>query len=208
MRRANTPKCSGFATYSVRPSTDAGMPAFGCAMTGLPRPTIPVTTWYSSAGPTRQFAPITSAPAAIRRSAISPGPRPPSDFALSSNTIIAITGTRGPRSLATSIAVSISRIDPNVSRTIASTPASTSVSICSASANRASLRSDALATPNRTPVGPTAPETYARSPAALRAISTAARLIALVCSARPCRASAMRFEPNVFVSMTSAPACT
>ena len=28
-RRANTPKCSALATYSVRPSTDAGKPALG-----------------------------------------------------------------------------------------------------------------------------------------------------------------------------------
>jgi hypothetical protein len=61
--------------------------------------------------------------------------------------------------LATAIAVSISRIDVNVSSTIASTPASTSVSICSASANRASLRSEAVAMRERTPVGPTAPAT-------------------------------------------------
>jgi len=104
-----------------------------------------------------QLPPITSAPAAIKRSAISPGARPPSALPWASNTIIAIAGTLGPRWRATSSATSSSRIDENVSSMIASTPASTSVSICSASANRASLRSLALATPNRTPVGPTAP---------------------------------------------------
>ena len=106
------------------------------------------------------------------------------------------------------MATSISRIEVNVSSMIASTPARTSVSICSASANRASLRSITVAMPNFTPVGPTAPATYARSPAADCASATAARLIAATWSTSPWRASAIRFEPNVFVSMTSAPACT
>jgi len=89
-------------------------------------------------------------------SAISDAPSPPSLLPCASNTIIANTGTRGPRSFAMWIASSISRIDENVSSMIASTPASTSVSICSASANRAWRRSDALAIPNFTPLGPTA----------------------------------------------------
>ena len=58
----------------------------------------------------------------------------------------------------------------------------------------------------RNPVGPIEPATNRESPAALRAISAALRLISSVCSPRP-HSSSFSLEPwNVSVSRTSAPA--
>ena len=58
----------------------------------------------------------------------------------------------------------------------------------------------------RKPVGPIEPATKLCSPAALRAIWAALRLISSVCCSRPHSASFRRDAWNVSVSSTSAPA--
>ena len=60
----------------------------------------------------------------------------------------------------------------------------------------------------RNPVGPIAPATKRLSPAALRAISAARRLISTVCSSRPHSASFRRDAWKLSVSSTSAPAAS
>jgi len=95
-----------------------------------------------------------------------------------------------------------------VSMMIRSTPPSTSASICSRKAARASSRDVGPSGSIRTPSGPTAPATQSSLPATSLARRAPARLISRTLSAKSNFARRTRVAPKVFVSRTSAPALT
>ena len=103
-----------------------------------------------------------------------------------------------------------SRMSWVVSMMMRSTPPSISPVACSANTVRSSGKviwpSVGSSEAGRKPVGPIAPATNRCSPAALRAICAALRLISCVWSSRPHSPSFSRLAWNVSVSSTSAPA--
>ncbi len=193
-----------------RPSIRMGRPAFGMALIGL-EVSGNMRSMVSSVafGPTEQFRPITSTGhESISRVKASVS-APPGRWPKSSMVTCATTARSSPAASRAALTASrsSSRL-PNVSRISRSTPASTSASICSRNAARASAKEVGPSGSMRTPSGPTAPATNAPPCAASRASRTAARLISRNFSAMPNAARRGRLAPKVFVSRISAPAFT
>src|SRR6478752_4893051 len=157
------------------------------------------------AGPTLQLTPITAAPARSSAGTNCSGGAP-SRLLPSSSVVICATIGRSHVLRMAAIAAPISFASRNVSSRMRSTPPSTSATTCSrkhASASSTPMRPQGSM---RTLRGPMAPATYAPSRATCLAIRAPARLMSCSLSARPNEPSLMRLAPNVFVSMTSAPA--
>ena len=192
----------------LRPSTRMGSPALGMALMGFEEYCIIFSMVSRVAlGPTEQFSPMASTgQESISRVNVSVSV-PPGRCPKSSMVTWAITARSLPAaSRAAATASRSSSRFPNVSRMSRSMPASSSASICSRNAARASANDVGPSGSMRTPSGPTAPATKMPSLAASRASRTPAWLMAFSFSAIPNPARRIRLPPNVLVSRISAPA--
>ncbi len=165
------------------------------------------TAAKTTCGPSLQLTPTTSQPSALSRSPITPTGVPSAMVRFSSTETWAMIGSALPTASRTpSMASSISSGWRIVSIMMTSTPPSARAAACSRNASRTRTRSSSEKPAKTSPVGPTAPATQARSPAALRATTAAARLSSCTRSSSPCRARRTRLPPKLLVSITCAPA--
>ena len=190
----------------LRPSMSRGRPALGCADSRLVVARA-IRSIVSSigAGPTLQFRPMTSAESRSICGTNSSGGTP-SRLSPSSSVVICATIGRSQTARTAAIAAPSSFTSRNVSRMKRSTPPSASAAAC---ARNSAVASSTLILPHgsmRIPSGPIAPATYAWVLAACRARRAPATLTSSSLSAMPNAASFTALAPNVFVSMTSAPA--
>ena len=193
----------------LRPSTERGMPALGCAASGkvVTARTRSIASSMAT-GPMLQLQPMTSAPQSASLAAKVSGSDPSRQLDSSSTVTEATMGSLGFTSRAASMAWRSSSTYPKVSRIRRSTPPSASAAICSRKAARASSNEVLPNGSMRIPSGPTEPATQtSKLLAASRARRAPARLISWTLSAMLCRPRRKLFAPKVLVSMISAPAC-
>ncbi len=168
-----------------------------------------------SPGPVEQLSPSTSTSRATSV-VISAGTSVPSSIvpdSFSKNRLAwmgRVTPVRLKASRAPKIAALVSRMSCCVSMISRSAPPSIRAPACSSktSTSLPKLMSPSVGSSDagRKPVGPIDPATKRSSPAALRAISAAFRLISSTCSPSPHSSSLIRLPWKVSVSSTSAPA--
>ncbi len=132
MRSMTAANSAGSTSYTVRPSTMCGSPAFGRTTTGQrEQRTSSRATGSSSAGPSEQFTPTTCAPSDDSTAAATPGGVPRNVRPSSPNVMEAKMG-RLEKSFAASTAAFASRRSVMVSMSTMSHPASTTARTCSA----------------------------------------------------------------------------
>src|SRR3989338_2534614 len=149
---------SGVAGNMVLPSFRYGIPALGWAIKGrYVTLLIASTALYMPSMPRLQFAPITSAPSPSATMANTSGGVPNTVRIVSSNVIVATTGS--PDAFAAMIAAFISRMSIIVSIIIKSTPPSLRASTCSENISTASSKDKSPTASRNLPVGPRPPAT-------------------------------------------------
>ncbi len=182
----------------------------GAAKSGTVSDAIPSRTVKRSRGPSEQLEPMTSAPRASRRRATFSGqPVSSRSSQASPGNVTEATIGSGETSRTASIAMRISGRETKVSRMKRSTPRASSVRACSRKIARSvSSESPSLGSKGSAegPMEPAISTSWPETSRALRAIFTAAPLIASTWSCRPNALSLFRLAPNVLVSMTRAPA--
>ena len=183
------------------------MPAFGWATSGM----VTASRMRSSAvrvvsGPTPQFEPTASAPSRASVRAAWSAATPNRVVACSEKVISTMTPMSGAASRAAESARRTSARLVKVSIRTASTPPSTSATICSRNPAANSGAFSLSSGPTTSPLGPTDPNTRAPGGTALRATWAPAALIFATSEASPCRRSFQGLAPNVLVLITSAPA--
>ena len=132
MRSMTAANSAGSTSYTVRPSTMCGSPAFGRTTTGQrEQRTSSRATGSSSAGPSEQFTPTTCAPSDDSTAAATPGGVPRNVRPSSPNVMEAKMG-RLEKSFAASTAAFASRRPVMVAMSTMSHPAATTARTCSA----------------------------------------------------------------------------
>ena len=111
-----------------------------------------------------------------------------------------------PAARAARTAVAASVVSLMVSTRIASAPPARSAAACSSNTSAAVATAISPYGSSRAPSGPMSPSTQRPGPATRRAITAPARLISTTRSVSPCRSSASRVPPKVFVVIRSQPA--
>jgi len=179
---------SGVSGYTSAPAFISGSPALAWMASGssvCARMSRAISSIASM--PLPQFDPTTSAPAAESPATACATLTPitvKNPRRVRSNVIVAITGSAGATRLAASTASRASVRSVIVSTTMRSAPAPASAVTCRAKPSPISAGSPSPYGFSTSPHGPTDPATIARSPAARRVASTAARLMASVRSSR------------------------
>ena len=184
MRGTISPKYSGPAEYTKRPSIRCGNPALGMIDRATVAEGRPVRTSASrhTSGPAPQLTPTASTPAEARAAAAASGVAPSRARKSSPKVIWATIGMAQARLTSSMASSKVSR-SPKVSRTNMSAPPSSSPSICSRKAARAMPGWGRGRPGIPVPSGPIETATRASRPAVSRAsrASWAPRL--LICAA-------------------------